>query len=92
MDDASGKFALVTLRADQVRVHHKKTKHEYRFRVSGHPPEVGLCTFHPNPAAQVNPADYRDDAKTAAEWFVSKGGASHAPALGTRPTSGWLSA
>ena len=34
MDDASGKFALVMLRAKQVRVHHKRTKHEYVFRIS----------------------------------------------------------
>ena len=41
MDDASGKFVLVMLRVDQVRVHHKKTKHEYKFHVFGDPPEVG---------------------------------------------------
>ena len=34
MEDASGKFALVMLRAKQVRVHHKRTKHEYVFRIS----------------------------------------------------------
>jgi hypothetical protein len=28
MDDASGKFALVMLRAERVRVQHKRTKHE----------------------------------------------------------------
>jgi hypothetical protein len=90
MDDASGKFALVTLRADQVRVHHKKTKHEYRFRVCGHPPEVGMCTFHPNPAALVDPADHRDDAKTAAEWFISKGSKAQVPDPQVRPASGWV--
>ena len=51
MNDASGRFVLVVLRADQVRVHHKRTKHEYKFRVSGDPPEVGVCAFYPNPAA-----------------------------------------
>jgi hypothetical protein len=90
MDDASGKFVLV-VRADQVRVHHKKTKHEYRFLVSGDPPEVGMCTLHPNPAAPLNPANHRDDAKTAAEWFVAHGSRSspHA-AVTARPSSGWM--
>jgi hypothetical protein len=91
MDDASGKFVLVMMRADQVRVHHKKTKHEYRFCVSGDPPEVGICTFHPNPAAPLNPASYRDDAKTAAEWFIANRGASHTPGLKARRASGWIS-
>jgi hypothetical protein len=91
MDDASGKFVLVVLRVDQVRVHHKKTKHEYRFLVSGDPPEVGMCTLHPNPAAPLNPADYREDAKTAAEWFVANGSRSNPPAAVTaRPSSGWM--
>ena len=91
MDDASGKFALVVLRADQVRVHHKKTKHEYRFLVSGDPPDVGMCTLHPNPAAPLNPADYCDDAKTAAAWFVANGGRSSSRAAVTaRPRSGWM--
>ena len=91
MDDASGKFVLVVLRADQVRVHHKKTKHEYRFLVSGDPPEVGMCTLHPNPAAPLNPADYCDDAKTAAAWFVANGGRSSSRAAVTaRPSSGWM--
>jgi hypothetical protein len=91
MDDASGKFVLVVLRVDQVRVHHKKTKHEYRFLVSGDPPEVGMCTLHPNPAAPLNPANHRDDAKTAAEWFVANGSRSspHA-AVTARPSSGWM--
>jgi hypothetical protein len=39
MDDASGKFAL----ADQVRVHHKRTKHEYVFRVAGRHLDVDQC-------------------------------------------------
>ena len=63
MDDASGKFVLVMLRADQVRVHHKKTKHEYKFHVSGDPPEVGMCALHPNPAAPIDPRNYREDAR-----------------------------
>ena len=40
MDDTSGKFALVVLRAKQVRVHHKRTKHEYVFRISDNRIEV----------------------------------------------------
>ena len=90
MDDAPGKFVLVVLRTDQVRVHHKRTKHEYRFRISGDPPEVGVCTVHPNPAALLNPRDYLADAKKAAEWFVANVGASHTPLLGPRPSSGWV--
>jgi hypothetical protein len=90
MDDASGKFVLVVLRADQVRVHHKKTKHEYKFRVFGDPPEIGMCAFHPNPAALLDPRSYREEAKTAAEWFVANGSASHTPVSGARPNSGWI--
>jgi len=90
MDDVSGKFALVVLRADQVRVHHKKTKHEYRFRVSGDPPEIGSCAFHPNPAAALDPRDYSEEAKVAATWFVANGGASGTPPPGDRPSSGWI--
>jgi hypothetical protein len=90
MDDASGKFVLVMLRADQVRVHHKKTKHEYKFRVSGDPPAVAMCTFHPNPAAPLDPTNYRDEAKTAAEWFVANASASHTPVSRARPNSGWI--
>jgi hypothetical protein len=48
MDDASGKFALVMMRADQVRVHHKRTKHEYVFRVAGSHLDVGNCILPPN--------------------------------------------
>jgi len=90
MDDASGKFVLVVLRADQVRVHHKKTKHEYRFSVSGNPPEVGTCAFHPNPATPLDPRNYREEAETAAEWFVANAGAPHAPMSGARAKSGWI--
>ena len=62
MVEASGKFVLVVLRREHVRVHHKKTKHEYRFSLAGDPPEVGACTFHPNPAGLVDPRDFADDA------------------------------
>jgi hypothetical protein len=92
MEDVSGKFVLVVLRAGQVRVHHKKTKHEYRFQVFGDPPEVGACAFHPNPAAQLDPRDYRDEAKAAAEWFVANRNASHSPMLQPRRNSGWIAA
>jgi hypothetical protein len=89
MEDVSGRFVLVVLRRDQVRVHHKKSKHEYRFGVFGDPPEVGPCTFHPNPAASFDPRDYRDDAVTAAKWFVANRSAKRdAPATPQR--SGWV--
>jgi hypothetical protein len=89
MVDASGKFVLVLLRGDQVRVHHKKTKHEYRFTVAGDPPEIGACTFHPNPAGLVDPRDFADDAKTAAEWFVAnKRDVSRRPVPETRAGAG----
>ena len=71
MDDVSGKFALVRLRAEQVRVHHKRTKHEYVFRVAGRHLVVGECMLHPNPAASSDPRTYRDEAGAAAEWFVA---------------------
>ena len=90
MDDASGKFVLVMLRVDQVRVHHKKTKHEYRFHVFGEPPEVGMCALHPNPAAPIDPRNYREEALAAAQWFVAKRSASHMPVVGIRPSSGWI--
>jgi hypothetical protein len=91
MVDASGKFVLVVLRGAQVRVHHKKTKHEYRFGLAGDPPEVGACTFHPNPAASVDPREFVDEAKTAAEAFVAKRGATRTPPPQTRPGHGWVS-
>ena len=92
MDDASGKFALVRLRADEVRVHHKHTKHEYVFRVAGSHLDVGECVLHPNPAALSDPRSYREEAEAAAEWFVAN--------RGTTPTSvpaaggghGWVAA
>lgn len=71
MDDASGKFALVMLRAERVRVHHKRTKHEYVFRVAGSHLDVGECVLHPNPAALSDPRSYREEAEVAAEWFVA---------------------
>ena len=90
MEDVSGKFVLVVLRVDQVRVHHKKTKHEYKFRVSGDPPEVGVCALHPNLAAELDPTNYGEEAKTAAEWFVANCSTPHKPVLEARPNSGWI--
>ena len=72
MDDTSGKFALVMLRTKQVRVHHKRTKHEYVFRISDDRIEVAECLLHPNHAAPVDPRDFREEAQAAAEWFVEK--------------------
>jgi hypothetical protein len=92
MVEASGKFVLVVLRRDQVRVHHKKTKHEYRFSLAGDPPEVGACTFHPNPAGLANPKEFVEEAKVAAEWFVAnKRVTARAPAPETRAGHGWVS-
>jgi len=92
MVDASGKFVLVVLRGCQVRVHHKKTKHEYRFSVAGDPPEVGACTFHPNPAGLVNPREFEEEARAAAEWFVvNKRDEPRPPAPETRAGHGWVS-
>ena len=89
MVEASGKFVLVVLRGDQVRVHHKKTKHEYRFSLSGDPPELGACTFHPNPAGAVDPRDLADEAKTAAERFIAER-SSRAPTPEARSGHGWV--
>ena len=73
MDDPSGKLAaLVMLRAKQVRVHHKRTKHEYVFRISDDRIEAAECLLHPNHAAPVDPRDFREEAQAAAEWFVEK--------------------
>jgi hypothetical protein len=92
MVEASGKFVLVVLRREHVRVHHKKTKHEYRFSLAGDPPEVGACTFHPNPAGLVDPRDFADDAKAAAEWFVAnKRDVSRRRAPEARQGHGWVS-
>jgi hypothetical protein len=92
MDDPSGKFALVMLRAEQVRVHHKRTNHEYVFRVAGSHLDVGKCMLHPNPAALSDPRSYREEAEAAAEWFV----ANRAMARTSGPTvdieHGWVAA
>jgi hypothetical protein len=77
MEDASGKFALVMLRAKQVRVHHKRTKHEYVF---------------PNHAAPVDPRDFREEAQAAAEWFVEKRSRVSTDVLDVQPRSGWVAA
>jgi hypothetical protein len=92
MDDASGKFALVMMRADQVRVHHKRTKHEYAFRVAGSHLDVGECILHPNPAALSDPRSYREEAEAAAEWFVANRGARPAAVPNGAAKHGWVSA
>jgi hypothetical protein len=92
MDDASGKFALVRLRAKQVRVHHKRTKHEYVFRISGDRIEVGECLLHPNHAALVDPRDYREEAQAAAQWFVANHSGVSTNVLDVQPRSGWVAA
>jgi hypothetical protein len=92
MDDASGKFALVMLRAKQVRVHHKRTKHEYVFRISGDRIEVGECLLHPNHAALVDPRNYREEAQAAAEWFVANHSGASTNVLDACPRSGWVAA
>jgi hypothetical protein len=92
MDDTSGKFALVVLRAKQVRVHHKRTKHEYVFRISDNRIEVAECLLHPNHAAPVDPRDYREEAQAAAEWFVEKRSRVSANILDDQPRSGWVAA
>ena len=50
---------------------HKKTKHEYKFHVPGDPPEVGMCALHRNPAAPIDPRNYREEARAASQWFVA---------------------
>jgi hypothetical protein len=92
MDDASGKFALVMLRADQIRVHHKRTKHEYVFRVSGNHLDAGECILHPNPAAMSDPRSYREEAQVAAEWFVANRGTTVAPVPELGLKHGWVAA
>ena len=92
MDDTSGKFALVMLRAKQVRVHHKRTKHEYVFRRSGDRIEAAECLLHPNHAAPVDPRDFREEAQAAAEWFVEKRSRVSADVLDVQPRSGWVAA
>jgi hypothetical protein len=92
MDDVSGKFALVMLRAKQVRIHHKRTKHEYVFRMSGDRIEAAECLLHPNHAAPVDPRDFREEAQAAAEWFVAKRSGVSKNVLDIRPRSGWVAA
>jgi hypothetical protein len=89
MDDVSGKFTLVVLRANQVRVHHKRTKHEYAFRISSDGIDVGECLLHPNHAALIDPRTYREEAQAAAEWFVAN--RSGTPTVSdARYRSGWV--
>ena len=92
MQDASGKFALVMLRAKQVRVHHKRTKHEYVFRMSDNRIEGAECLLHPNHAAPVDPRDYREEAQAAAEWFVEKRSGVSTDVFDVQPRSGWVAA
>ena len=92
MDDASGKFALVMMRADQVRVHHRRTKHEYVFRVAGSHLAVGNCILHPNPAALSDPRTYRDEAEMAAEWFVANQHTTSRPGPEPGFKHGWMAA
>ena len=92
MEDASGKFALVMLRAKQVRVHHKRTKHEYVFRISDNRIEVAECLLHPNHAAPVDPRDFREEAQAAAEWFIEKRSRVSTHVLDVQPRSGWVAA
>ena len=92
MDDTSGKFALVMLRADQVRVHHKRTKHEYVFRVAGSRLDVGHCILHPNPAALSDPRSYCEEAEIAAEWFVANRWTTSAPVPNAPAKHGWVAA
>jgi hypothetical protein len=90
MDDASGKFALVMLRAERVRVHHKRTKHEYVFRVADSHLDVGECVLHPNPAALSDPRSYREEAEAAAEWFVANRKTMSAPVPNATAKHGWV--
>ncbi len=90
MDDAFDKFALVILRDDQVRVHHKRTKHEYVFRVAGSHLDIGECILHPNPTALSDPRSYREEAEAAAEWFVANRETTSAPAPEARLKHGWV--
>ena len=92
MDDQSGKFALVMLRADQVRAHHERTKHEYLFRVAGSHLDVGECILHPNPAALSDPRIYREEAETAAEWFVANRATTRASVPNAGAKHGWVAA
>jgi hypothetical protein len=92
MDDTSGRFALVMLRAKQVRVHHKRTKHEYVFLISDDRIEAAECLLHPNHAAPVDPRDFREEAQAAAEWFIEKRPRVSTNVLDVQPRSGWVAA
>ena len=92
MDDAAGKFALLMMRANQVRVHRKRTKHEYVFGVSDGRLKMGECILHPNPAALTDPRNYREEAAAAAEWFVANQSTASPTGPDARPRSGWVSA
>jgi len=92
MDDTSGRFALVMLRAKQVRVHHKRTKHEYVFRISDDRIEVAECLLHPNHAALVDPRNFREEAQAAAEWFVAKQSSVSTNVFDVQPRAGWVAA
>ncbi len=92
MDDASGKFALVMLCTDHVRVHHKRTKHEYVFRVAGTHLDVGHCILHPNPAAMSDPRNYREEAQVAADGFVANRVTTTAPVPSANARHGWVAA
>jgi hypothetical protein len=92
MDDTSGKFALVMLRAKQVRVHHKRTKHEYVFRIADDRIEAAECLLHPNHAAPVDPRNLREEAQAAAEFFVAKRSVVSPNVLDSQPRSGWVAA
>jgi hypothetical protein len=92
MDDVSGKFALVMLRADQVRVHHKRTKHEYAYRIAGNHLDVGECILHPNPAALTDPRSNREEAEAAAKWFVANRATAHTSVPNVHTKHGWVAA
>ena len=92
MDDTSGRFALVMLRAKQVRVHHKRTKHEYVFRISDDRIESAECLLHPNHTALVDPRNFREEAQAAAEWFVAKQSRVSTNVVDVQPRSGWVAA
>jgi hypothetical protein len=92
MDDATGKFALVLLRADRVRVHHKRTKHEYLFSIADTRLGVGDGILYANSAVADDPRTYREQARVAAEWFVVNSPTTTAQAANTLAKHGWFSA
>jgi hypothetical protein len=88
MDDESGKFTLVMLRTNQVRVHHKRTKHEYVFAISDGQLKMGECILHPNTAALTDPRNHREEAVAAAEWFAANRTTVPTTISDARPRSG----